>query len=515
MQPCVRVLAVAIALTLALTLTGARVNAATDEAPATVAADADTDIKLPPLAPGEEVVVLVKRPLQASETVVFMLPPAQAQQSLERSLAAPPAPPGGAQAAPPPAPEITSGQSGSAADVGPSRLPTAGGLDLPTGEPSRPALAGIVLVGLGLSMRRAGQGPLAMDCASLGSNRPLVWPSKTRQWNEPQIHTAPSGGAPHSFDRTPAGYAAAQSGSSGHTHHSISTGAVKPGVPNDRPDEPAPAAYATRNTATVLEAARRFVAAGSPYDLASELLESAVALLEVTGGLVTRWDEERGVLIPVCRRSAQRRELRRVRPGQGASGRAIQRRAPVILNVDQRECDTRIGSSKSGGRASMAAPLHHEGRLLGAVELHISTSDGRRFTDEDAAALEALAAIASAGLVGLERAQLEGALLAARSAQHEVNNRLAVMSGYAELLAQDATLLPHLRQAATMARQEAKTVAAILSRFQRLTRLEHKSWGPGIRPTIDVSRSTDAQLAPHRGPPRGSRGAATAGSAAR
>src|SRR3954465_957096 len=62
----------------------------------------------------------------------------------------------------------------------------------------------------------------------------------------------------------------------------------------------------------------------------------------------------------------------------------------------------------------------------------------------DAEILGLLASMAVATMVGAERARLEGVLLAARTAEHELNNQLAIAAGYASLLVDDPDLPQHL-----------------------------------------------------------------------
>ena len=79
--------------------------------------------------------------------------------------------------------------------------------------------------------------------------------------------------------------------------------------------------------------------------------------------------------------------------------------------------------------------LIHEAQLLGTLSL--GTRDTTRlFSREEAETLETMATLCAAAFAALERARLEGVLLAARTAQHELNNRLGVVLGYAEMLAE-------------------------------------------------------------------------------
>jgi PAS domain S-box-containing protein len=104
---------------------------------------------------------------------------------------------------------------------------------------------------------------------------------------------------------------------------------------------------------------------------------------------------------------------------------------------------------------------------------------------------ERLLAAHQALSAGLEQARLEGVLLAARTAQHELNNKLSLTTGYAEILSQDPSLPPHLREAARAVLEGANAAANVLSQLQRVTRLERKAWGPEVLPTLDLRRSVD------------------------
>ena len=94
--------------------------------------------------------------------------------------------------------------------------------------------------------------------------------------------------------------------------------------------------------------------------------------------------------------------------------------------------------------------------------------------------------------LGIERARLEGALLTARTAQHELYNQLAMTVGYAEMLADDARLPEPARELAREALAGAERAVASLQRLGQITRLEEiDQGGPGT--VLDLRRST------HRG----------------
>lgn len=88
-----------------------------------------------------------------------------------------------------------------------------------------------------------------------------------------------------------------------------------------------------------------------------------------------------------------------------------------------------------------------------------------------------------------KQARLEGALLAMRTAEHELLNQLAAISGYAQLLHRDPALPEHLRDKARKAVESSQNAAATLRRLQRLARLDEIQWGPQVAPTIDLPRS--------------------------
>jgi integral membrane sensor domain MASE1 len=90
------------------------------------------------------------------------------------------------------------------------------------------------------------------------------------------------------------------------------------------------------------------------------------------------------------------------------------------------------------------------------------------------------------------RARLEGILLAARTMEHELGNKLAVTLGWTELLAANPALPASLRSAAEEALDGAVQATTILRQLQALSRVQETNWGPDVPPTIDLARSTAA-----------------------
>src|SRR5713226_2567533 len=210
---------------------------------------------------------------------------------------------------------------------------------------------------------------------------------------------------------------------------------------------------------SLLRLARRFASESDPEQVLTDLLDEAVAVLGGHNGTLTRWDAHRNVLVPVRNTVPTANEYTVIMLGTGVSGRAVDKRAPVILNDYQTESGAETPAGKTGVRAAVAVPLLHEGRLLGA--LSVNTYDPvRTFTAEDAEVLELLAGNASAVLASLERtvelAEANRELLKARDeAQHQ-----ALHDGLTGL--PNRTLLRDRLQQALLIGDRDKTSVALL-----------------------------------------------------
>jgi signal transduction histidine kinase len=120
--------------------------------------------------------------------------------------------------------------------------------------------------------------------------------------------------------------------------------------------------------------------------------------------------------------------------------------------------------------SSIAVALIHEGQLLGTMAL--GTRDRRRaFGREESETLETMGTLCAAALAALERARLEGVLLAARTAQHELNNRLGVVLGYAEMLAEYPGLPESMTELVNEIVTGAKELAETVDQLRRVTRI--------------------------------------------
>src|SRR5207237_8769150 len=109
-----------------------------------------------------------------------------------------------------------------------------------------------------------------------------------------------------------------------------------------------------------------------PARIVDELLREAIELVRGSAGVVTRWDDESQCLLPVA---ATPRLLGDIRMylGEGASGRAAELRAPVLLHGGVDAVLARADLS-----SAVAVPLLHEGRLVGTLSV------GRRADAVDA-----------------------------------------------------------------------------------------------------------------------------------
>jgi signal transduction histidine kinase len=138
--------------------------------------------------------------------------------------------------------------------------------------------------------------------------------------------------------------------------------------------------------------------------------------------------------------------------------------------------------------SSIAVALIHEGPLLGTLAL--GTRDPRRtFGREETENLETMGTLCAAGLAALERARLEGVLLAARTAQHELNNRLGVVLGYAEMLAEYPGLPDSMNELVTEIVSGAKELAETVDQLRRVTRIRETPRPSLTGPTLDLHES--------------------------
>ena len=132
----------------------------------------------------------------------------------------------------------------------------------------------------------------------------------------------------------------------------------------------------------------------------------------------------------------------------------------------------------------------HDGELLGTI--FVGREDPQLpFDSDDLEFLEMLAGIAAAELVGYQRARFGGALLAARTAEHELNNRLTRVIGFSQLMVAAAKDFPELRELAEMVLDGANESAEVVNQLRKITHIEEMEWGSGVGSTIDLDRSQE------------------------
>ncbi|HEV7663945.1 MAG TPA: response regulator [Chloroflexota bacterium] len=241
-----------------------------------------------------------------------------------------------------------------------------------------------------------------------------------------------------------------------------------------------------RRREALLRQARRFAAETSPGRLLDDLLHEAIDLVDGSAGLVTRWDEHSQALLAVGAASDSL-PPRRLSLDQGVSGRAAAQRHPVMLRRDEDgEPDPALVEAQLA--AAIAVPLVHDTQLLGTLAVGTTKPD-RYFTQEDAELLEMLSSTAVGALVALEKVRLDGVLLAARTAQHELNNQLAVARGYAEMLVGSPDLPPQLHDMAAEVMHAADDAATIVRQMRTISRIREQHWNTADDSTIDLAQS--------------------------
>jgi PAS domain S-box-containing protein len=160
-----------------------------------------------------------------------------------------------------------------------------------------------------------------------------------------------------------------------------------------------------RRRDALLRLARRVGAESDPQAVMGALLDEARRLNGATGGFVGRWDDEQQVILALVDPLAPDGHVARTMLlGEGAAGRAAQQRSPIIVNDYQRLGDAPTDVLLAGVHAALAAPMQHDGRLLGVV-VCVSDDPVKQFTTDDAEVLVMLGSVAASTLVELELRQ--------------------------------------------------------------------------------------------------------------
>jgi hypothetical protein len=191
------------------------------------------------------------------------------------------------------------------------------------------------------------------------------------------------------------------------------------------------------------------------------LLAEAITAVGAAEGTVYCWHHGSQELQPIGGRL-----LGTARLGEGVVGAAAQERRTIVR----------------GDEAAVA--LVRGDQLFGALRLQGALGRDQMRTFEE------LADVATQVVVWYEAVRLDGALLAARTAEHEVNNRLVATTAYAQLMLRDPTFPPHLRDRADSIAKGAKEAALIVRKLRELADIQETRWGPDPElTTIDLQAS--------------------------
>ncbi|MBK8781099.1 MAG: GAF domain-containing protein [Anaerolineales bacterium] len=162
--------------------------------------------------------------------------------------------------------------------------------------------------------------------------------------------------------------------------------------------------------------------------LLQNILENAVGILNCEAGSLFLVDEQTGELVfrvtvgPVATNLVGKR----LPPGTGIVGRAVQTRGPIIENEDQLSNSRFKGVDQQTGfvsRSLMAVPLQVKDRVTGVVEV-INRRDGLPFVQDDQTLLTAFAGQAAVGIENARLFTLTDQELAARVEELSVMQRI-------------------------------------------------------------------------------------------
>jgi len=230
-----------------------------------------------------------------------------------------------------------------------------------------------------------------------------------------------------------------------------------------------------RRREPLLRLARLVATSADPAILFSTLLDEALLLSHAEAGMVTRsGPDDKSTIV------AQRL----VDVSESAAQGLLARMREVAALAASQQLPATDGSS-------IAVALIHEGHLLGT--LSIGTRDSRRtFGRAETENLETMGTLCAAALAAIERARLEGVLLAARTAQHELNNRLGVVLGYAEMLAEHPGLPESMAELVSEIVSGARELAETVDQLRRVTRIRETPRPSLTGSTLDLHESSVA-----------------------
>ncbi|MBA4380847.1 MAG: hypothetical protein C0393_09290, partial [Anaerolinea sp.] len=162
-----------------------------------------------------------------------------------------------------------------------------------------------------------------------------------------------------------------------------------------------------RQLTTLNEITRQLTSTLETEPLLQNILESAVGILNCEAGSLFLVDEHSDEMIFKVTVGPVAADLigQRMPAGSGIVGKAVQTRAPVLVNNVQAASSWFSATDQDTGfvtRAVLAVPLQIKERVIGALEV-INRKDGRPLVEEDQ---NLLAAFAGQAAVAIENAKL-------------------------------------------------------------------------------------------------------------
>lgn len=183
-----------------------------------------------------------------------------------------------------------------------------------------------------------------------------------------------------------------------------------------------------RQLSTLNEIARQLTSTLDSEPLLNNILESAVSILNCEAGSLFLVDEQTDELVFRVTTGPVASYLlgKRLPPGSGIVGRAVQTRAPVIDNDAQRSGARHTATDEQTGfvtRALLAVPLQVKDRVIGVIEV-INRRDGLPFGEDDQNLLTAFAGQAAVAIENARLYTLTDQELAARVEELSVMQRI-------------------------------------------------------------------------------------------
>jgi PAS domain S-box-containing protein len=215
----------------------------------------------------------------------------------------------------------------------------------------------------------------------------------------------------------------------------------------------------------------------TPRRVYEMLVEEAQAAIQADDGGATRWDQQRGILLPGLHAPDPRRTC-------GVDPRlmvalAASERCALIENEYQRTMGTNTPAGRAGAQAVLAVPMLYDGALFGSISIsHINA--GRRFQPRDARRAELLASAAATVLAGMERQRTAGAQQLVCEAAHLLNNDLTLTMGSLDMVREADDLPPALGSLVDAALDGVTRAAAHIAQLQRIKRVESSELPMGL-----------------------------------